>query len=123
MLAPAHTAPCQLPAGMLRVSEESLWAQCGACVQSKGVSSELADAVSDGGTMASAHGSMSKCLLDYNPMESEEYEEVVATWLASLLVLADHLAANPAASSANAEAEQEQQPFPPTPPSKQDLVA
>ena len=73
--------------------------------------------------MASAGGTLSKCLLDYNPMESEEYEEVVATWLASLLVLADHLAANPAASSASAEAEQDQQPLPPTPPSKQELVA
>ena len=91
--------------------------------QGKGVSSELADAVSDGGSMASAGATLSKCLLDYNPMENEEYEEVVATWLASLLVLADHLAANPSASSANAEAEQDQLPLPPTPPSKQELVA
>ncbi len=90
------------------------------CAQGKGVSSELAEAASSGG---SAQGALAQCLLDYNPMESEEYEEVVATWLASLLVLADHLAANPAASSAAAEAEQDQPPFPPTPPSKQELVA
>ena len=90
------------------------------CAQGKGVSSELAEAASSGG---SAQGALAQCLLDYNPMESEEYEEVVATWLASLLVLADHLAANPAASSAAAEAEQDQLPFPPTPPSKQELVA
>ena len=90
------------------------------CAQGKGVSSELAEAASSGN---SAGDALAKCLLDYNPMESEEYEEVVATWLASLLVLADHLAANPAASSAAAEAEQDQPPFPPTPPSKQELVA
>lgn len=38
----------------------------------KGVSSELADAVSDGGTVASTHGSMFKCLLNCNPMEFEK---------------------------------------------------
>ena len=48
---------------------------------------------------------------------------MVATWLASLLVLASHLAAHPAASSAAADAEQGQLPQPPTPPSKQDLAA
>ena len=56
-------------------------------------------------------------------MEREEYEEVVATWLASLLVLAQHLADHPAATSAATEAEQEQLPLPPTPPSKQELAA
>ena len=49
--------------------------------------------------------------------------QVVATWLASLLVLAGHLAEHPAASAAAADAEQEQGPLPPTPPSKQDLAA
>lgn len=92
-------------------------------LQGKRSSTELEAAISDGGAVAGAGGTLSKCLLDYNPTENEEYEEVVATWLASLLVLADHLAANPAASSANAEAEQDQLPLPPTPPSKQDLVA
>jgi hypothetical protein len=49
--------------------------------------------------------------------------QVVATWLASLLVLAGHLAEHPAASAAAADAEQGQLPLPPTPPSKQDLAA
>ena len=92
-------------------------------LQGKRSSAELEAVSSDGGAAAGWGSTLSKCLLDYNPMESEEYEEVVATWLASLLLLADHLAANPAASSANAEAEQDQLPLPPTPPSKQDLVA
>ena len=66
---------------------------------------------------------LGRCLIDYNPMETEEYEEVVAAWLASLLVLADHLAQHPAATSAAADAEQGQLPLPPTPPSKQELAA
>lgn len=84
-----------------------------------GMSSEAAAAAGAG----DADGRLGRCLLDYNPMEKEEYEEVVATWLASLLVLAQHLAQHPAATSATAEAEQDQLPLPPTPPSKQELAA
>ena len=61
-------------------------------LQEKRSSTELEAAISDGGAAAGGGGALSKCLLDYNPIENEEYEEVVATWLASLLVLADHLA-------------------------------
>ncbi len=48
--------------------------------------------------------------------------QVVARWLATLLVLADHLAANPVASAAADTAGQDGLPLPQTPPTKQDLA-
>jgi hypothetical protein len=47
---------------------------------------------------------------------------VVVRWLATLLVLADHLAANPVASAAADTAGQDGLPLPQTPPTKQDLA-
>lgn len=44
---------------------------------------------------------------------------MVARWLATLLVLADHLAAHPAASAAADTAGQDGLPLPQTPPTKQ----
>ena len=44
---------------------------------------------------------------------------MVAHWLATLLVLADHLAAHPAASAAADTAGQDGLPLPQTPPTKQ----
>ena len=44
---------------------------------------------------------------------------MVARWLATLLVLADHLAAHPAASAAADTAGQNGLPLPQTPPTKQ----
>lgn len=92
-------------------------------LQGKGVSGQMAEAASAEGSAGSAQAKLTRCLSDYNPQEREEYEEVVATWLASMLLLADHLAQHPAASSAESQAEQDQLPLPPTPPSKQDLAA
>lgn len=91
-------------------------------VQGEQGTSKAAAAVSSGAGEA-AQDVLGRCLTDYNPLEKEDYEEVVATWLASLLLLADHLAKHPTASSAAADAEQGQLPLPPTPPSKQELAA
>ena len=63
-----------------------------------------------------------RCLREYNPLVLDDYQDVVARWLGSLLVLAAHLAAHPAASSAAHDAGQSQLPLPPVKPSKQDLV-
>jgi hypothetical protein len=92
--------------------------------QGKGASNEMVEAAvsMDAGAKA-AQARLVQCLTDYNPQDREEYEEVVATWLASMLVLADHLAHHPRASTAASQAEQGQLPLPPTPPSKQDLAA
>ncbi|KAK9849119.1 hypothetical protein WJX84_010504 [Apatococcus fuscideae] len=50
-------------------------------------------------------------------------QDVVATWLAALLTLAEHLAANPGASLPKNDADQHQLPIPSVPPFKQDLAA
>ena len=62
------------------------------------------------------------CLQASNPLGREEYEEVVARWVGALLVLADHVAARPRGDAASRQAQQIQQPLPPTPPFKQDLA-
>ncbi|KAK9866978.1 hypothetical protein WJX84_000427 [Apatococcus fuscideae] len=67
--------------------------------------------------------SMDKCFRDFNPVSREGYQDVVATWLAALLTLAEHLAANPRASLLKNDADQHQLPIPPVPPFKQDLAA
>ena len=55
-------------------------------------------------------------------MDDDDYEATLAAWLASVLVLGDHLAAHPRASSADAHAMQGSQPEPKAPPTKQDLA-
>lgn len=72
---------------------------------------------------ADAQLNMDKCFRDYNPATKEGYQDVVATWLAALLTLAEHLAANPRASLLKNDADQHQLPLPPVPPFKQDLAA
>ncbi|KAK9841020.1 hypothetical protein WJX81_006161 [Elliptochloris bilobata] len=74
-----------------------------------------------GGGSAGAEAS-ADCIRDYNPTTPAEYQEVVSRWLATLLVLADHLAAHPAASAAADTAGQDGLPLPQTPPTKQDLA-
>ena len=63
-----------------------------------------------------------RCARDFGPMEADDYEATLAAWLSSVLVLGDHLAAHPRASSADAHAMQGSQPEPKTPPTKQDLA-
>ena len=72
---------------------------------------------------AAAQLDMDKCFRDFNPATREGYQDVVATWLAALLTLAEHLAANPRASLLKNDADQHQLPLPPVPPFKQDLAA
>ena len=62
------------------------------------------------------------CMQASNPTSREEYEEVVARWVGAILVLADHVAARPRGNAASRQAQQIQQPLPPTPPFKQDLA-
>ncbi len=84
------------------------------------------EAVTSGLGVASGEGSQEeneKCFRDYNPATLEGYQDVVATWLAALLTLAEHLAANPRASLTKNDADQHQLPLPPVPPFKQDLAA
>ena len=72
---------------------------------------------------ADAQLNMDKCFRDFNPATKEGYQDVVATWLAAILTLAEHLAANPRASLLKNDADQHQLPLPPVPPFKQDLAA
>ena len=58
----------------------------------------------------------------FNPLGREEYEETVASWVGSLLVLAHHLTLHPHASAVSQEASQLAQPQPKSPPTKQDLA-
>lgn len=62
------------------------------------------------------------CLAQFNPMTREDYESTVASWIGSLLVLAEHLSSTPQALSRSGEAVQEQLPEPKARPFKQDLI-
>lgn len=62
------------------------------------------------------------CLSEYNPMTREDYESTIASWIGTLLVLADHVASHPQPDQASGEAHQEQQPEPKTRPFEQDLA-
>ena len=55
-------------------------------------------------------------------MTREDYESTVASWIGSLLVLAEHVASHPQPAVANEEASQEQLPEPKARPYEQDLV-
>eukprot|EP00884_Botryococcus_braunii_P007354 jgi/Botrbrau1/1661/Bobra.116_2s0005.1 len=80
------------------------------------------EAVSENAAAGNAESELERCVRDYNPIQPEEYQEVVARWLGVFLVLGDHLATHPAASRAQHTAEQEEQPKPPNPPSLMDLA-
>ena len=56
---------------------------------------------------------------DFN---STGWAQVVVTWVATILTLADHLAKHPVASHAAQNAEQQQQPLPKGSTSKMDLA-
>ncbi|KAL3139931.1 hypothetical protein ABBQ38_004221 [Trebouxia sp. C0009 RCD-2024] len=62
------------------------------------------------------------CFADFNPPTVEQYQEVVMNWVATILTLADHLAAHPTASHAAMDAEQQQQPLPKGATHKMDLA-
>lgn len=62
------------------------------------------------------------CFASFNPPTVKEYQEVVVTWVATLLTLADHVAAHPIASHAAMDAEQHQQPLPKGATHKMDLA-
>ncbi|KAL0031813.1 hypothetical protein WJX79_008797 [Trebouxia sp. C0005] len=62
------------------------------------------------------------CFATFNPPTVQEYQEVVISWVATLLTLADHLAAHPTASHAAMDAEQHQQPLPKGVTHKMDLA-
>ena len=89
--------------------------------QNQGSQNRKIGAGNQGG--AAAQLDMDKCFRDFNPATREGYQDVVATWLAALLTLAEHLAANPRASLLKNDADQHQLPLPPVPPFKQDLAA
>lgn len=62
------------------------------------------------------------CFATFNPPTVQEYQEVVVSWVATLLTLANHVAAHPTASHAAMDAEQQQQPLPKGATHKMDLA-
>ena len=62
------------------------------------------------------------CLSHFNPSTQEEYESTVASWVGTLLVLAEHVSSHPQPKPASKEAKQEQLPEPKARPFEQDLA-
>ena len=62
------------------------------------------------------------CLLHFNPGTKEDYESVIASWVGTLLVLAEHISLHPQPQQVSEEASQEQLPEPKARPYIQDLA-
>lgn len=62
------------------------------------------------------------CLAQFNPSTREDYESTIASWIGSLLVLAEHVSSHPQPKPASKDASQEQLPEPKARPYQQDLA-